>query len=41
MMAASGNIYSGLWYPIGFTVVAFTVTLLFLPETKGRDLDAI
>lgn len=41
MMAASGNIYFGLWYPIGFTAVAFLVCLLFLPETKGRDLNAV
>jgi MFS family permease len=41
MMAASGNIYFGLWYPIAFTAVAFVVCWLFLPETKGRDLHAI
>jgi MFS family permease len=41
MMAASGNIYFGLWYPVAFTVVAFVVSLLFLPETKGRDLDTV
>jgi predicted MFS family arabinose efflux permease len=41
MMAASGNIYFGLWYPIAFTAVAFVVTLLFLPETKGRDLHRV
>jgi len=41
MMAGSGNIYSGLWYPIAFTAVAFVVTLLFLPETRGRDLNSV
>jgi hypothetical protein len=41
MMAASGNIYFGLWYPIAFTAVAFVVCWLFLPETKGRDLHTI
>ena len=41
MMAASGNIYFGLWYPIAFTAVAFVVTLLFLPETRGRDLNLV
>jgi MFS family permease len=41
MMAASGNIYFGLWYPIAFTAIAFVVALLFLPETKGRDLHTV
>lgn len=41
MMAASGNIYFGLWYPIAFTAVSFVVALLFLPETKGRDLHLV
>jgi len=41
MMAASGNIYFGLWYPVAFTVAAIVVAFLFLPETKGRDLDKV
>ena len=41
IMAATGNIYAGLWYPVGFTLLAIVVALLFLPETKGRDLDNI
>jgi MFS family permease len=41
MMAASGNIYFGLWYPTLFTLSAFLVCLFLLPETKGRDLDSI
>ncbi len=41
MMAASGNIYYGLWYPVGFTALAVATALVFLPETKGRDLDRI
>lgn len=41
LVAWSGNIYFGLWYSVGFTVVAVIVSLLWLPETKGRDLDAI
>ena len=39
--AASGNIYFGLWYSVGFTALAVLVALIFLPETKGRDLDRI
>ena len=38
MSVASGNIYFGLWYPIVATCLAITVSILFLPETKGRDL---
>lgn len=41
LVAWSGNIYFGLWYSVGFTVVAVIVSLLWLPETRGRDLDRI
>ena len=41
LVAASGNIYFGLWYAVGFTLIAAIVSLIWLPETKGRDLDAI
>jgi hypothetical protein len=37
IVAATGNIYAGLWYPVviaGFTLVVGT---LLLPETLGRD----
>jgi MFS family permease len=36
----TGDPYSGLWYTVGVVAMAFTVTLLFLPETKDRDIDA-
>jgi MFS family permease len=39
IVAAVGNIYSGLWYPFAFTAISVVVTLLFLPETKNRSLD--
>jgi MFS family permease len=41
LVAWSGNIYFGLWYSVFFTAIAAVVALLWLPETKGRDLDAI
>jgi hypothetical protein len=41
LVAASGNIYFGLWYSVGFTLVAVIVSLLWLPETRGRDLHTI
>ena len=34
IVAATGNIYSGLWYPIIVAAMSFVVGLLFLPETK-------
>jgi MFS family permease len=41
LVAWSGNIYFGLWYSVAFTAIAAVVALIFLPETKGRDLDTI
>ena len=41
LVAASGNIYFGLWYSVAFTLVAVIVSLIWLPETKGRDLHTI
>ncbi len=39
MVAASGDSYFGLWYPILGTLLSIVAALLFLPETKGRDLN--
>jgi len=41
IVAATGNIYSGLWYPIGVATMSFVVALFFLPETKDRRIDEI
>jgi MFS family permease len=41
IVAATGNIYSGLWYPIGVAAMSFVVALLFLPETKDRAIDTM
>jgi MFS family permease len=38
IVAAVGNIYSGLWYPFAFTLLATVVTLFLLPETRHRSL---
>ena len=38
IVAASGNIFSGLWYPIVVALGTFVIGLLFLPETKNRDI---
>ena len=41
IVAATGNIYSGLWYPIIIAAMSFVVALIFLPETKDRDINNI
>ena len=38
IVAATGNIYSGLWYPICIAAMSFVVALIFLPETKDRNI---
>ena len=38
IVAATGNIYSGLWYPIVVASVSFVIALIFLPETKDVDI---
>jgi MFS family permease len=38
IVAATGNIYSGLWYPIAVAAMSFVVALIFLPETKDVDI---
>jgi MFS family permease len=39
MVAAKGDIYYGLWYPVVVTTIAIISMFLFLPETKGKELD--
>ncbi|MEX0342349.1 MAG: MFS transporter [Erythrobacter sp.] len=38
MVAATGDIYAGLWYPVGVAVLSLVVGLLFLPETFKRTI---
>jgi MFS family permease len=40
MVAATGNIYYGLWYPIVVAGITLVLGLLFLPETFKRAIDA-
>ncbi|WP_213956835.1 MFS transporter [Variovorax sp. dw_954] len=37
LVAASGNIYFGLWYPVAWAILGAVVTLFFVPETKNTD----
>jgi MFS family permease len=38
LVAATGNMYYGLWYPIGVAVMTFVIGALFLRETKDVDI---
>jgi MFS family permease len=38
LVAATGNIYAGLWFPIAVATMTFVVGLIFVPETKDRDI---
>ena len=40
MVAARGDIYYGLWYPIVVAAITLVLGLLFLPETFKRPIDA-
>jgi MFS family permease len=40
IVAAKGNIYSGLWYPIVIALVTFVIGMLFVRETKDSDIYA-
>ena len=40
MVAAKGDIYFGLWYPAVCALLTFVVGLIFIPETKDRDIYA-
>jgi MFS family permease len=39
MVAASGDIYYGLWYPIIVAAATVVIGLVALPETHRRDID--
>ncbi len=39
MVAATGNIYFGLWYPVSICAATVVIGLLFLPETFRRNID--
>jgi len=38
IVATTGNMYSGLWYPVIITAISVVVALIFLPETKDRSI---
>jgi MFS family permease len=38
MVAATGDIYYGLWYPIAIALMTFVIGTIFMPETKDRPI---
>lgn len=40
IVASTGDIYAGLWYPIIFASITVVIGALFLPETKDVDIKA-
>ena len=38
IVASTGNIYSGLWYPVVIAVVTLVIGMLFVKETKDVDI---
>jgi hypothetical protein len=40
IVAAQGNIYSGLWYPIIIAAMTFVIGMFFVKETKDVDIYA-
>ncbi|MEI8144056.1 MAG: MFS transporter [Alphaproteobacteria bacterium] len=40
MIAQTGDVYFGLWYPIVIAMMTFVIGLMFVPENKDRDIFA-
>jgi len=40
LVAAKGDIYFGLWYPIVVALMSFIIGLIFLRDHKDRDIEA-
>ncbi|OYU50660.1 MAG: MFS transporter [Rhizobiales bacterium PAR1] len=40
IVAATGDIFAGLWYPIIIALGTVVIGMIFLPETKDRDIFA-
>jgi MFS family permease len=38
IVASTGDIYAGLWYPVIFASLTVVIGFFFLPETKDRDI---
>ena len=38
LVARTGDIFSGLWYPIAVCGICLLLALWLMPETRGREL---
>src|SRR5262245_41572151 len=38
IVAATGNVFAGLWYPVAICAVCFAVALVAVPEPRGRPV---
>ena len=38
IVAATGNIYAGLWYPVAIALLTVVIGALLLPETRHRRI---
>ena len=38
IVAQTGNMFNGLWYPIIFAAITFVIGTLFIKETKNTDI---
>jgi len=38
IVASTGNMYNGLWYPIVIALMTFVIGMLFVRETKDVDI---
>ena len=38
IVASTGNMYNGLWYPIVIAAMSFVIGTLFIKETKDVDI---
>jgi hypothetical protein len=41
LVAANGNIYAGLWYPVIVAAMSLVIGSLFIKETKHHKIHAI
>lgn len=41
IVASTGDMYAGLWYPVGITAIGVVIALVFMPETRGRDIHTL
>jgi MFS family permease len=41
IVATTGNMYAGLWYPVIVTSVSIVIALVLMPETRGRDIHSL